>query len=92
MGIARLLDADVYLVVDIDKGGVFADVLGTLRVFELLAPQDRQRIKGVSSTSFAETKTFSKHPIEFISQHTGITNIAVIPYLFDLDLRRGRSR
>ncbi len=86
MGMARLLDADVYLVVDIDKGGAFADVLGTLRVFELLAPEHKNRIKGILINKFRGDEDLLKEPIEFISQHTGITNIAVIPYLFDLDL------
>ena len=52
MGLAHLLDADVYLVVDIDKGGVFADILGTLQILDLIAPQDRKLIKGVIINKF----------------------------------------
>jgi adenosylcobyric acid synthase len=48
MGLAHLLDADVYLVVDIDKGGAFANILGSLRILELVAPEDIRRIKGIS--------------------------------------------
>lgn len=86
MGIARLLDADVYLVVDIDKGGVFADILGTLRVFELLAPQDKERIKGIFINKFRGDRELLQAPIDFIVQHTGITNISVIPYISNLQL------
>ena len=43
MGMAKLVDAPVILVADIDKGGVFASIYGTI---ELMPPEDRKRIKG----------------------------------------------
>ena len=47
--IAELADAAVILVADIDKGGVFASIVGTI---ELLAPEERRRVKGVLINKF----------------------------------------
>lgn len=86
MGIAHLLDADVYLVVDIDKGGVFADVLGTLSVLELTAPEDRQRIKGIIINKFRGDRKILQPAIDFIVEHARIPVVGVIPYISDLYL------
>jgi adenosylcobyric acid synthase len=86
MGLAHLLDADVYLVVDIDKGGVFADILGTLRVFELTAPEDKKRIKGIIINKFRGERRLLDSAINFIIQHTEIPVVGVIPYIHELQL------
>src|SRR5213078_2253771 len=70
MGMAYLLDADVYLVVDIDKGGVFADILGSLRILELTAPDDRNRIKGIIINKFRGDREILQPAIDFIVEHT----------------------
>lgn len=86
MGLAHLLDADVYLVVDIDKGGVFADILGSLRVIELVSPEDKQRIKGILINKFRGDLALLQPAIHFITAHTGIPVIGIIPYISDLHL------
>ena len=49
MGMARLVDAPVILVADIDNGGDFASIYGTI---ELMPEEDRKRIKGVLINKF----------------------------------------
>ncbi len=84
MGMAHLLDADVYLVVDIDKGGVFADILGTLRILELVAPEDKKLIKGIFINKFRGDREILQPAIDFIEEHAGIPIAGVIPYISDL--------
>jgi adenosylcobyric acid synthase len=86
MGIAHLLDADVFLVVDIDKGGAFANILGTLQVLDLVAPEDRQRIKGILINKFRGDREILQPALDFIVKHTGIPIAGIIPYLSDLYL------
>lgn len=86
MGMAHLLDADVYLVVDIDKGGVFADILGTLRILELVSPEDKKLIKGIFINKFRGDREILQPAIDFIVEHTGIPIAGVIPYLPNLHL------
>jgi len=86
MGIAHLLGADVYIAVDIDKGGVFADILGTLRILELTAPEDRERIKGIIINKFRGDKEILQSAIDFIAEHAKIPVVGVIPYVNELYL------
>lgn len=86
MGMAHLLDADVYLVADIDKGGAFADILGTLRILELTAPEDKKRIKGILINKFRGDREILQPAIDFIVEHAGIPVVGVIPYISDLHL------
>lgn len=86
MGMAHLLDADVYLVVDIDKGGAFADILGTLRILELVSPHDKKRIKGILINKFRGDREILQPAIDFIIEHTHIPIVGVIPYISDLYL------
>ena len=86
MGMAHLLNAHVYLAVDIDKGGVFADILGTLRILELTVPEDRKRIKGIIINKFRGDRQILQSAIDFIIEHTKIPVIGVIPYIHDLHL------
>lgn len=86
MGIARLLNADVYLVVDIDKGGIFADILGTLKVLELTSPQDIPLIKGIFINKFRGSKEILQPALDFLSKHTPIPIVGIIPYFTDLYL------
>lgn len=86
MGIAKLLDADVYLVVDIDKGGAFADILGTLKILELTCPEELSRIKGVVLNKFRGDAALLQPAINFIEKNASIPILGVIPYLHNLEL------
>ncbi len=75
--IAELADAPVLLVADIDKGGVFASVVGTI---DLLAPEERQRIKGVLINKFRGDLKLLETGLRFLEDRTGIPTIGVLPW------------
>lgn len=79
----ELADAQVVLVADIDRGGVFAQIIGTLN---LLAPQERQRVIGVIINKFRGDATLFEDGVTFIEQRTGLPVIGVVPMLRDLVL------
>jgi adenosylcobyric acid synthase len=82
MGMAELVNAPVILIADIDRGGVFASIYGTLA---LLAPQERQRVRGVIINKFRGDVALLKPGIEQIEKLTQVPVIGVVPYL-DVDL------
>ncbi len=77
MEIAHLADADVILVADIDRGGVFASIAGT---FMLLDERDRSRIKGVVINKFRGNLDILMPGIERIEEITGVPVLGVLPY------------
>ena len=81
MEMARYAGAPVILVGDIDKGGVFAWIVGTL---ELLTDEERKRIKGIIINKFRGDKRLLKPGIDFLEKKTGIKVLAVIPYFKDI--------
>ncbi len=81
--IAELADAPVLLVADIDKGGVFASIVGTI---ELLAPEQRRRVKGVLINKFRGDQKLLEPGLRFLEQRTGIPVLGVIPWQQSLGL------
>lgn len=78
MGMAELVDAPVLLVGDIDRGGVFAQLVGTVA---LLEPEERARIKGLVINKFRGDKTILDPGIEQLKKLCGIPVVGVTPYL-----------
>src|SRR4030067_1580194 len=81
MGTAHMADAPVIVVGDIDRGGVFAFLVGTL---ELLDDEDRARIKGFIINKFRGEISLLKPGLEFLERKTGLPVLGVIPYMKDI--------
>lgn len=83
MGLAKLVDAPVLLVGDIDRGGVFAQLYGTVA---LLEPEERARIKGTVVNKFRGDRAILQPGIEILENLCGVPVAGVVPYLHvDID-------
>jgi adenosylcobyric acid synthase len=78
MRIARMADARVLLVGDIDRGGVFAAFVGTM---ELLDPDDRARVGGFIVNKFRGDASLLAPAFDFLTARTGVPVLGTVPYL-----------
>ncbi|HEX5392370.1 MAG TPA: cobyric acid synthase [Rhodocyclaceae bacterium] len=83
MGFAELADVPVILVADIDRGGVFAHLVGTL---ELLSPSEQARVKGFVINRFRGDIGLLEPGLRWLEERTGKPVLAVLPYLHGLFL------
>ena len=81
--VVEMADAAVVLVADIDRGGVFAQVIGTM---DLLAPEERRRVIGVVINKFRGDLTLFEDGVKIIEERIGVPVLGVLPYLRNLEL------
>ncbi|MEX2473716.1 cobyric acid synthase [Marinobacter sp.] len=81
MGFAEAADCAVLLVGDIDKGGVFAQLVGTL---ELVSDSERVRTKGYIINRFRGDKALLDPGLDWLTERTGKPVLGVLPYLHGL--------
>lgn len=78
MRVAKHLNAPTLLIVDIDRGGAFAHVIGTL---ELLEPEERALVKGIVINKFRGQRSLLQSGVTWLEQRTGIPVVGVIPWI-----------
>jgi len=78
MEVARLAEAPVILVADVDRGGALAAIAGTL---ELLQPWERQRVKGFILNKFRGDIGLLEPGIRFLERRTAVPCLGVVPYM-----------
>ncbi len=83
MGFARAVGAPVIVVSDIDRGGMFASLVGTVA---LLDPEDQQCVKGFVVNRFRGDRTLLEPGLDMLQALTGRPTFGVIPHIEDLSL------
>ena len=83
MGFAEAVDCPVLLIADINRGGVFAHLVGTL---ELLSASEQARVKGVIINRFRGDLALLQPGLDWLEARTGKPVVGVLPYVMDLHL------
>ena len=78
MGMAKMAKAPVLLVGDIDRGGVFAQLIGTV---QLLEKEERDMVKGLIINKFRGDKTILDPGVKMLEEKSGISVVGVAPYM-----------
>lgn len=83
MGMAQMVDAPVLLAGDIDRGGVFAQLAGTMM---LLDPGERERVKAVIINKFRGDVSILRPGLSMLTEKIGVPVCGIVPYtMFDID-------
>ncbi len=82
MGLARMIGAPVLLAGDIDRGGVFAQLAGTML---LLEPEEQQMVKGLIINKFRGDQKILDPGIDMLKDYTPVPVVGVVPYM-DIDV------
>lgn len=88
MPMARHADADVFLVADIDRGGVFASAYGSIM---LQSPDDRKRIKGIIVNKFRGDLRLFADGVKMMEEVCGVPVLGVVPYFQDIHIEEEDS-
>lgn len=88
MPMARYADADVILVGDIDRGGVFASLYGSIA---LQTPEDRKRIKGIIINKFRGDLRLFDEGRKMLEDLCGVPILGVVPYYKDIHIEEEDS-
>lgn len=83
MGFAEAVDCPVLLIADINRGGVFAHLVGTL---ELLSPSEQARVKGFIINRFRGDIALLQPGLDWLEARTNKPVVGVLPYVMDLHL------
>ncbi len=83
MGFAEAVDCPVILIADIDRGGVFAHLVGTLA---LLSESERARVQGFVINRFRGDLALLQPGLDWLERETGRPVLGVLPYLHGLHL------
>ena len=81
MGFAEAADCPVIIVADIDRGGVFAHLVGT---YELLSESEQQRVVGFVINRFRGDISLLTSGLDWLEQRCNVPVLGVIPYIVDL--------
>ena len=81
MGFAEAVDCPVILIADIDRGGVFAHLVGTL---DLLSPSEQNRVIGFVINRFRGDISLLQSGLDWLEERTGKPVLGVLPYLHGL--------
>ncbi|MBI5042328.1 MAG: cobyric acid synthase [Nitrospirae bacterium] len=83
MSLAELIDAPVFIIGDIDRGGVFASLVGTM---ELLSDSEQDRVKGFIINKFRGDKNLLNPGLKYLEGRTNKPVLGVVPYIKDIIL------